>query len=107
MYIGTKRAKTSNKAALRDWFEKKKVKDQKVVYTAEFIVDSTFSEPGAITVINKHQKEFYMESILVEGFACGPVHFTCNSWVQPSRLNPNKRVFFSNKVFLFEYFVFQ
>ncbi|ONK66147.1 uncharacterized protein A4U43_C06F4620 [Asparagus officinalis] len=96
----TKRAKTSGKAALRGWFEKKKVKDQKVVYTAEFVVDSAFGEPGAITVMNKHHKEFYLESILVEGFARAPVHFTCNSWVQPSRLNPDKRVFFCNKPYL-------
>lgn len=68
------------------------------MYTAEFTVDSSFNEAGAITVLNRHQREFFLESIVVEGFACGPIHFPCNSWVQPSRLHPTKRIFFSNKV---------
>ena len=57
-----------------------------------------FGEPGAITVINRHQQEFFMESITIEGFACGPVHFPCNSWVQSNKDLPGKRIFFSNKV---------
>lgn len=88
----------SKEAALRDWFNKKNVKAERVVYTAEFVVDSAFGEPGAITVANRHQKEFFLESITVEGFACGPVHFTCNSWIQPTRVHPDRRVFFCNKV---------
>lgn len=95
---GTRKPKMSKEAALRDWFNKKNVKAERVVYTAEFVVDSAFGEPGAITVANRHQKEFFLESITVEGFACGPVHFTCNSWIQPTRVHPDRRVFFCNKV---------
>lgn len=61
-------------------------------------MDSDFGIPGAITLTNKHQQEFFMESITIEGFACGPVHFPCNSWVQPRKDHPGKRIFFSNKV---------
>ncbi|RWW51897.1 hypothetical protein BHE74_00041725, partial [Ensete ventricosum] len=93
----TGKPKTSNRAAITGWFEKKNTKAERVVYTAEFAVDSSFGEPGAITVLNRHQSEFFLESIVVEGFACGPVHFTCNSWVQPTSVHPNKRVFFGNK----------
>lgn len=96
----TGRAKASSAAVLSDWFEKKDVKAERVVYLAEITVDSSFGEPGAITVINKHQKEFYLENIIVEGFACGPVHFPCNSWVQSTKDHPNKRIFFSNKPYL-------
>ena len=85
-------------AELKGWFEKKNAKAERVVYTAEFTVDSSFGEPGAIKVLNRHQREFFLESIVVEGFACGPVHFPCNSWVQPTRIHASKRVFFSNKV---------
>ncbi|XP_009391451.2 putative lipoxygenase 5 [Musa acuminata AAA Group] len=98
--LRTRKPKASNSAALRGWFEKKKAKAERVVYTAEFTVDSSFGEPGAITVLNRHQREFFLESIVVEGFACGPVHFPCNSWVQPTRIHPHKRVFFSNKPYL-------
>ncbi|RZR87268.1 hypothetical protein BHM03_00014628 [Ensete ventricosum] len=95
----TRKPKASNSAALRGWFEKKKAKaEERMVYTAEFTVDSSFGEPGAITVLNRHQREFFLEIIVVEGFACGPVHFPCNSWVQPTRIHPHKRFFFSNKV---------
>ncbi|KAH7656181.1 Lipoxygenase plant protein [Dioscorea alata] len=96
----TKKPKISNKAVLKDWFEKKNVKADRVVYTAEFIVDSSFGTPGAILITNKHQMEFYLDSIVIEGFASGPVHFPCNSWVQSTKDHPNKRVFFSNKPYL-------
>lgn len=81
----TKGPKKSNQAVLKDWSKKSNLKTERVNYTAEFIVDSNFGNPGAITVTNKHQQEFFLESITIEGFACGPVHFPCNSWVQPKR----------------------
>ncbi|KAK2969905.1 hypothetical protein RJ640_009851 [Escallonia rubra] len=71
--------KKSKPAVLKDWSKKSNVKAERVNYSAEFMVDSNFGMPGAITVTNKHQKEFFMESITIEGFACGPVHFPCNS----------------------------
>ncbi|OAY36461.2 hypothetical protein MANES_11G019100v8 [Manihot esculenta] len=38
--------------------------------------------------------------VTLEGFACGPVHFPCNSWVQSKKDHPAKRIFFSNKPYL-------
>ncbi|KAL6536663.1 hypothetical protein OROMI_026244 [Orobanche minor] len=96
----TKAPKKSKEAVLKDWSKKSNLKDERVNYTAEFVVDSNFRIPGAITVANKHQKEFFLESITIEGFACGPVHFPCNSWVQPRKDLPGKRVFFTNKPYL-------
>ncbi|XP_014516440.1 linoleate 13S-lipoxygenase 3-1, chloroplastic [Vigna radiata var. radiata] len=96
----TKAAKKSTEAVLKDWSKKSNLKVERVNYTAEFIVDSNFGEPGAITVTNKHQKEFFLESITIEGFATGPVHFPCNSWVQARKDHPGKRIFFSNKPYL-------
>lgn len=82
------------------------MKTERVQYTAEFTVDSSFGVPGAITISNKHQKEFFLESMAVEGFACGPVHFPCDSWVQSKKDHPGKRIFFSNQVltnYIFSY----
>ncbi|TKY61137.1 Linoleate 13S-lipoxygenase 3-1 [Spatholobus suberectus] len=90
----TKSPKKSNEAALKDWSKKSNVKAERVNYTTEFIVDSNFGVPGAITVTNKHQREFFLESITIEGFASGAIHFPCNSWVQ------GERIFFSNKTYL-------
>jgi lipoxygenase len=95
----TKAPKKSSEAVLKDWSKKSNLKTERVNYTAEFVVDSSFGIPGAIAVTNKHQQEFFLESITIEGFACGPVHFPCNSWVQPKKDHPGKRVFFSNQVF--------
>ncbi|KAF0890277.1 hypothetical protein E2562_002691 [Oryza meyeriana var. granulata] len=92
--------KKSKPSALVGWFDKKDVKAERVVYTAEFAVDAAFGEPGAVTVLNRHQREFFVESIVVEGFPSGPAHFTCNSWVQPTRVSRDPRVFFSNKPYL-------
>ncbi|XWS18807.1 hypothetical protein CRYUN_Cryun32bG0076700 [Craigia yunnanensis] len=96
----TKAPKKSSEAVLKDWSKKANVKAERVHYTAEFTVDSNFGVPGAITVTNKHQKEFFLESITIEGFACGPVHFPCNSWVQSKKDHPGKRIFFSNQPYL-------
>ncbi|OMP06843.1 Lipoxygenase, partial [Corchorus capsularis] len=96
----TKAPKKSNEAVLKDWSKKANVKAERVHYTAEFIVDSDFGVPGAITVTNKHQKEFFLESITIEGFACGPVHFPCNSWVQSKKDHSGKRIFFTNQPYL-------
>ncbi|KAL3343919.1 hypothetical protein AABB24_027443 [Solanum stoloniferum] len=96
----TKGPKESNQAVLKDWSKKSNLKTERVNYIAEFIVDSNFGYPGAITVTNKHQQEFFLESITIEGFACGPVHFPCNSWVQPKKDHPGKRIFFSNQPYL-------
>ncbi|KAG8082230.1 hypothetical protein GUJ93_ZPchr0014g47459 [Zizania palustris] len=92
--------KKSKLSRLVGWLEKKDVKAERVVYTAEFAVDADFGHPGAITVLNRHQRELHIESIVVEGFPSGPAHFTCNSWVQPTRVSSYPRVFFSNKPYL-------
>ena len=83
---------------LKDWSKKSNLKTERVNYTAEFVVDSNFGVPGAITVANKHQQEFFLESMTIEGFAYGPVHFSSNSCVQSNKHHPGKRVFFSNQV---------
>ncbi|CDP15724.1 unnamed protein product [Coffea canephora] len=92
----TKAPKKSKQAMLKDWSKKSNLKIERVNYTAEFVVDSNFGVPGAITVANKHQQEFFLESMTIEDFACGLVHFSCNSWVQSNKHHPGKRIFFSN-----------
>uniref|UniRef100_A0A0E0CW63 Lipoxygenase n=1 Tax=Oryza meridionalis TaxID=40149 RepID=A0A0E0CW63_9ORYZ len=95
----TKKPMQSGRVSIKDWCQKRGAKGDHVVYTAEFTVDADFGEPGAIAVANRHNREFFLESIVVEGggLPCGPVHFACNSWVQSTRELPTKRVFFSNK----------
>ncbi|XP_042506876.1 linoleate 13S-lipoxygenase 3-1, chloroplastic-like [Macadamia integrifolia] len=96
----TKEPKKSTKAALKDWSKKWNLQAERDNYTAELTVASNFGEPGAIIVINKHQNEFFLETITIEGFASGPVNFVCNSWVQSKKDHPENRIFFSNKPFL-------
>ncbi|KAJ3695564.1 hypothetical protein LUZ60_000941 [Juncus effusus] len=100
----TNRPKTSKPVELKDWFKKNDTKDdQKVVYTVEFTIDTAFGEPGAIAVKNRHRKEFFLESIVITNLpltSAGRLHFSCNSWVQPERIQKNKRIFFSNKPYL-------
>ncbi|KAE8657503.1 Lipoxygenase 4 [Hibiscus syriacus] len=85
----TKAAKKSKGAVLKDWSKKAKVKAERVHYTAEFTVASNFGLPGAISVTNKHQ-EFFLESITVEGFACGPLHFLVTLGFNPTEIIPVK-----------------
>ncbi|GJZ48289.1 lipoxygenase 1 [Tanacetum coccineum] len=94
----TKAPKKSKEAVLKDWSQKANLKSEKVNYTSDISVESDFGVPGAITITNKHQKEFYLESITIEGFACGPVYFPCNSWVQSVNDHAEPRIFFSYQV---------
>lgn len=96
----TNSPKKSSEAVLKDWSKKSNVKAERVNYTAEFLLTSDFGEPGAITITNKHQQEFFLETITIEQFASDPIHFPCNSWVQSRKDHPAKRIFFSNKPYL-------
>ncbi|GKC29835.1 linoleate 13S-lipoxygenase 3-1, chloroplastic [Tanacetum coccineum] len=96
----TRAPKKSKEAVLKDWSQKANLKSEKVNYTSDILVESDFGVPGAITITNKHQKEFYLESITIEGFACGPVYFPCNSWVQSVNDHAEPRIFFSNQVII-------
>lgn len=96
--LGARGPKKSSEAVLKDWSKKSKLKAERVNYLAEFVVDSNFGVPGAILITNNHQQEFFLESITIEGFACGPIHFPCNSWVQSYKDIQAKRIFFHNKV---------
>ncbi|XP_031125615.1 linoleate 13S-lipoxygenase 3-1, chloroplastic-like isoform X2 [Ipomoea triloba] len=96
----TKGPMKSEPAVLKDWAVKTGMKTETVNYSAEFEVDTNFGCPGAITVVNKHQQEFFLENITLEGFSRGPVYFPCSSWVQSKKNYPRKRIFFSNKPYL-------
>ncbi|KAM1010988.1 hypothetical protein ACFX2C_046394 [Malus domestica] len=93
----TKAPRKSSEGVVKDWSKKSNLKAERVNYTAEFMVDSNFGVPGAITVTNKHQNEFFLETITLEGFACGPLHFPVNSWIQSKKDHPGKRIVFCNK----------
>uniref|UniRef100_A0A0D6QUV2 Lipoxygenase n=1 Tax=Araucaria cunninghamii TaxID=56994 RepID=A0A0D6QUV2_ARACU len=96
----TKSGKRSKKAALKGWLYKSAIPAEKIEYSADFAISSDFGQPGAIIVSNEHNQEFYLESIVIQGLVTGPVFFSCNSWVQPQKDNPEQRVFFSDKPYL-------
>ena len=84
-----------SKEAILDWSKKKPtIGAERNTYKVEFILDSDFGVPGAITVSNKYRREFFLESITIEGV----VQFVCNSWIQAEMVNAKKRIFFSNMV---------
>ncbi|KAJ4796632.1 Lipoxygenase [Rhynchospora pubera] len=99
----TRKPMRSGEVAIKDWCEKRnRNKGEHVVYAVEFMVDRAFGEPGAVTVLNRHQREFFLESIVVEGHGVnwGPIHFACDSWIQSEKDQATKRIFFSNKPYL-------
>nr|KYP76283.1 hypothetical protein KK1_020516 [Cajanus cajan] len=67
-----------------------------ISYKVDFMVDSDFGVPGAVTVVNNYHNEFFLETITV----AQNIHFACKSWVQPSKLHPQNRTFFVNKAYL-------
>ncbi|KAL9458837.1 hypothetical protein AB3S75_007672 [Citrus x aurantiifolia] len=74
--------------------------DGNMQYESEFEVPSGFGEIGAILVENEHHKEMYLKDIVLDGLPNGPVNVTCNSWLHTKHDNKQKRVFFTNKLYL-------
>ncbi|KAJ1381888.1 PLAT/LH2 domain [Sesbania bispinosa] len=88
--------KLSNEVAVLDWLKHQKVGAERSTYKIEFEIDSNFGFPGAILVTNKYDKEIFLEGFSIEGV----MDITCNSWVQPENVHPEKRIFFSNRACL-------
>ena len=74
--------------------------EAEVKYESNFEVPIDFGPIGAVFVENEHHKEMYLQDIILNGFPNGPDRVNCNSWVHSKYDNPQKRVFFANKVHL-------
>ncbi|MCO5606633.1 hypothetical protein L7F22_060821 [Adiantum nelumboides] len=96
----TKKAKVSQEAILKDWEKKAWYVADKVEYTADFMVPDDFGLPGAITILNGHPHEFYLETIALDSWNGDKLYFPCYSWVHSKIDSPEKRFFFSNQVYL-------
>ncbi|KAI5057411.1 hypothetical protein GOP47_0027426 [Adiantum capillus-veneris] len=92
--------KRSTTAVLLDWVQKASINADKVQYIAEFKVSNQFGLPGAITIVNNHQNEFFLETIAIKGLPSGTLYFSCYSWVQSKFKNPKESIFFTNHVYL-------
>ncbi|WJX52132.1 linoleate 13S-lipoxygenase [Trifolium repens] len=93
---GSMEPKLSQETVLE--FSKLEDKGIRSTYKVDFIVDSDFGVPGAVTAVNYYDNEFFLESINIK--EKGNICFSCKSWVQPNKLDPHKRIFFVNKVYL-------
>uniref|UniRef100_A0A0D6QT47 Lipoxygenase n=1 Tax=Araucaria cunninghamii TaxID=56994 RepID=A0A0D6QT47_ARACU len=69
-------------------------------YRVKFKWDASLGFPGAFLIKNMHAREFFLKGVTLFIPGQGKVGFHCNSWVSPSRVDQNDRVFFSNKSFL-------
>ncbi|XP_058071083.1 linoleate 13S-lipoxygenase 2-1, chloroplastic-like [Magnolia sinica] len=74
--------------------------DNELKYEAQFKMPGSFGEVGAVLVLNKHEKEMFLEDIVITGFASGPITVTCKSWVQGKNDHLGQRIFFTNKSYL-------
>ncbi|KHN21708.1 Linoleate 13S-lipoxygenase 2-1, chloroplastic [Glycine soja] len=79
---------------------KTETKEDEVLYEATFDLPEAFGNVGAVLVQNEDHNEVFLKSIVLDGFPNGPLHFTCDSWIQPKSDSPVKRVFFSDKSYL-------
>ncbi|XP_020271280.1 linoleate 13S-lipoxygenase 2-1, chloroplastic-like isoform X2 [Asparagus officinalis] len=81
--------------------KKKSQNKGEVKYEGEFSVPKDFGEIGAILVENAHHKEMYIKDIiLMTGDETTALYFDCRSWVHSKFDNPEKRIFFTTKMYL-------
>ena len=69
-----------------------------IKYECDFVVPKDFGEIGAILVENEHHQEMYLNNITLDGLQDGTLIVNCNSWIASKSDNPEKRVFFTDKV---------
>ncbi|KAK7306731.1 hypothetical protein VNO77_44687 [Canavalia gladiata] len=77
---------------------KAETKENEVEFEATFELPLDFGNVGAVLVENEDHKEVFLKNIVLYGFPNAPVHFTCDSWIQPKHQDSLKRVFFTNKL---------
>ena len=78
--------------------QKSGTKEDEVQYEIRFELAASFGNVGAVLVQNEDCNEVFLKTIVLDGFSNGPLHFICDSWIQPKSQNSQKRVFFANKV---------
>ncbi|KAH7427497.1 hypothetical protein KP509_10G047000 [Ceratopteris richardii] len=92
--------KRSKPAKVLDWASKSNIKADKVQYNAKIIIGLDFGMPGAISIVNHHQNEFFLESIVVKGHPTRTIFFQSYSWIQSSFKSSEEAIFFVNNVYL-------
>ncbi|ESW18149.1 hypothetical protein PHAVU_006G016900 [Phaseolus vulgaris] len=80
--------------------QKSGTKEDEVQYEIRFELAASFGNVGAVLVQNEDCNEVFLKTIVLDGFSNGPLHFICDSWIQPKSQNSQKRVFFANKLYL-------
>ncbi|XP_061347779.1 linoleate 13S-lipoxygenase 2-1, chloroplastic-like [Gastrolobium bilobum] len=90
----------SERNTIKGNVHKTQSKENEELYETTFEIPADFESVGAVLVENEHHEEVFLKSIVLDGFADGPVHLTCDSWIQPKHDCPIKRVFFTNKSYL-------
>ncbi|KAL4335203.1 hypothetical protein GQ457_07G043520 [Hibiscus cannabinus] len=93
--------KTGQEKTIKSYAHRVKQEGDDVTYEADFKVGPGFGELGAVLVENEHHKEMFVTEIVLEGFNYSNlITVTCNSWVEPKSVDPQKRIFFTHKSYL-------
>ncbi|KAJ1695947.1 hypothetical protein LUZ63_012645 [Rhynchospora breviuscula] len=82
--------------------QKESQHEEEAKYECNFTVPNNFGEIGGVFVINEDQNEIFLQDLILQNDKTGAVAttFSCNSWIQPKSVSPDKRVFFTTKSYL-------
>ncbi|KAJ4758745.1 Lipoxygenase [Rhynchospora pubera] len=71
-------------------------------YESSFTVPNNFGEIGGVFVTNVYHNEIFLQDLILQNDKTGAAATTisCNSWIQPKSVSPDKRVFFTTKSYL-------
>ena len=80
-------------------------KEDEVKYEATFELPADFGKVGAVIVENESHKEVFVKEIVIDGLSDGTVNLSCDSWIHSKHDNPVNRIFFSDEVSFYCFFV--
>jgi lipoxygenase len=94
------------KKAIQGYAHKVSRIDDEVMYESSFSVPAGFGEVGAVLFENEHHEELYIKTIHLHFPDASVVTIPCDSWAHSKYVNPDKRIFFTNKACRSLYLIF-
>ncbi|RRT67564.1 hypothetical protein B296_00016296 [Ensete ventricosum] len=93
-----------DKETVKAYARKARHHGDEIEYEATFKVPDDFGDIGGVFVVNEHRKEMFLEEIKLDASdhnaTATALTIKCKSWVHSKSDNPDKRLFFVNKVYV-------
>ncbi|KAF3331118.1 putative lipoxygenase 8 [Carex littledalei] len=92
----------SEKKTISAYAQKVSQNGEDISYESNFTIPKDFGEIGGVFMTNEYHREIFLQDMILQDHKTGAIVTTmsCNSWIQPKSVSPDKRIFFTTKSYL-------